>query len=478
MLEFFRSIDVETQNKQLILLACGFQVLLIAMPFYVHDALSAILVLGVLSIAALVGTTTLSVLYLCVVVAVIPTDIYDEYLSLPTGVKFYEALFVVVVGLAALTWLLNGRLDWSRRTRLDRPVVCFLALTLFSVGLGVFYGQSISQIFRDVRYPLYYGLFFVVTGFFDVRKSQTFLHLIIAVAAAVGVEYLFEFLSMINLSISGSFFRVSRLEGVLFPIGILSIAAFILFERRVHRRIFCFLALLPMGLALVLTVGRGMWIALGVGLCVLSFLVWQDAASIQNRHQRLLRMVVIPIALIGTAYFFQTYTRTSVGATAMLRVTRVAENYEEDHSIAGRFIAYGHALDKIRAHPILGNGHGVTVQLLATDLNPPAYVTVGGVDSVYLTLAMRMGVVGVVAFLWMYGAGIWRAYFLFRKTDDEKVKLFCATFISVYCALLVFGIADATLLVNRLIFIHATFLGILARLDAQQADVMETSQAA
>jgi hypothetical protein len=107
-----------------------------------------------------------------------------------------------------------------------------------------------SQIVRDVRYPLYYGLFFVVTGFFDLRKSQTFLYVVITIAAAVGLEYLFEFFSMVNLSISGSFFRVSRLEGVLLPVGVLSIAAFLLFEQRVHRRVFCFIALLPTGLAL------------------------------------------------------------------------------------------------------------------------------------------------------------------------------------------------------------------------------------
>lgn len=478
MMQLLRLNDLNTQNQKLVMAICCFQVVLISLPFFLHDALPAILILGVLSAVALVGAPTVAVLYLCTVSAVIPTGVYDDYLSLPMGIKFYEGLVVVVGGFAGVTWLLRGRLDWPRSTRLDRPVFILLGLILFSCALGVFYGHSVSQILRDVRYPLYYGLFFVVTGFFDLRKSQTFLHLVIAVAAIVGIEYLFEFFSMVNLSISGSFFRVSRLEGVLLPIGVLCIAAFLLFEPRVHRRIFCFVALLPTGLALVLSVGRGMWVALIVGLCVLGWLVWHDLNARQQRRNRLLIVMVIPMVLVGITYLFQAQTRTSVGATAMLRVTRVAGDYEQDHSIAGRLIAYGQALDKIRLHPLLGNGHGVTVRLLAPDVIPPTFVTVGGVDSVYLTIAMRMGLVGVVAFLWVLCAGIWRAYRLFQETEDENTKRFCAVFVSVYCALLVFGIADATLFANRLIFIHATFFGILGRLDAEQRSAILTVKAA
>lgn len=477
-MQLFRLDSLNTQNQKLVMAMCCFQVLLISLPFFVHDAFSAILVLGVLSAVALVGATTVAVLYLCLVSAVIPTGVYNDYLNLPMGIKFYEGLVVVVGGLAGVTWLLGGRLDWPRRTRLDRPVLSLLVLILFSTVLGAFYGHPMSQILRDVRYPLYFGLFFVVTGFFDLRKSQTFLHVVITIAAVVGLEYLFEFFSMVNLSISGSFFRVSRLEGVLLPIGVLSIAAFLLFEPRVHRRVFCFMALLPTGLALVLTVGRGMWVALSVGLGVLGWLVWQDFDARQQRRNRLFIVMVIPMVLVGITYLFQMQTRTSVGATAVLRVTRVAGDYEQDHSIAGRLIAYGLALEKIRLHPLLGNGHGVTIRLLAPDLIPPTFVTIGGVDSVYLTVAMRMGAVGVVVFLWVFCSGIWRAYRLFQAATEESTRLFCAVFIAVYCALLVFGIGDATLFANRLIFIHATFLGILGRLDAEQRGVILTAKAA
>ena len=91
-------------------------------------------------------------------------------------------------------------------------------------------------------------------------------------------------------------------------------------------------------------------------------------------------------------------------------------------------------------------------------------------DNLYLTLMLRMGIVGMAAFLWIFIWGLWIAYGLFRRTKDLRVQQFCATFVAIYAAMLVYGLADATMLSNRLTFLHATFLGILARLGGEEKD--------
>lgn len=467
--------SLNNQNIGLLVAVCMMQVFLIALPFYFGDFLSVILVLTVISIVGLFGSITLAVLYLCFMVAVIPTWMYDDILTLPMDFKFYEGIFALILGLCGVMWLLGGRLNWSFKTRLDRPVLVLMGMLIFSMALGLFYGQSVSQMFRDVRYPLCYGLFFVVTWFFDHQKCQTFIYVVIGASVVVGLEYLVEFLAMVNLSITGSFFRVARLEGVLLPVGILSVASLLLLERQFYRRLLIGLVLLPIGLALLLTVGRGMWIALIVGLGVLGYLVWVDPVSRQRRSGRLATILSVPLMLFVIAYFFQAQTSTGIGDVALRRVTRVADNYEQDHSIAGRLILYGRAFEEIRKRPLLGGGHGMSIQVLATDTDSPTMVTLGGVDSVYLTIAMRMGVVGVGVFLWVFCAGLWRAYQLFLNTKEERVRLFCMVFITIYAALLVFGIGDATLFVNRLIFIHATFLGILAKLDMEYNPIRQVT---
>ncbi|MDE2723276.1 MAG: hypothetical protein OXI59_07865, partial [Gemmatimonadota bacterium] len=118
----------------------------------------------------------------------------------------------------------------------DRPMCVLLGLVVFSCLLGLIYGQSISQMLRDVRYPLYYTLFFVITWFFDIRRFSTFLHLFLFIAAIVGIEYLLEFLLQVDANIAGGFVRVARLEGIVLPMGILIIAAILLFEARAYRR--------------------------------------------------------------------------------------------------------------------------------------------------------------------------------------------------------------------------------------------------
>lgn len=447
-------------KPRLLVLVCLGQVLLIALPFLVNDALAAILVLSLLSAIALFGSLTLSVLYLCFTAAVVPSWFYEDYLVLPMGFKFYEGLLVVVIGIAYLNYLLEGRWNWRRHTFLDRPMCVLLGLVVLSCLLGLIYGQSISQMLRDVRYPLYYALFFVVTWFFDVRRFSTFLHLFLLIAAIVGIEYLFEFLLQVDTDIAGGFVRVARLEGIVLPMGMLIIAAILLFETRAHRRAWAWSAILPIGLALVLTMGRGMWISLFVGLGSLAALTVLDK---QTRHlSRLIIVALVPLLLLSMGYVFQQQTRAAVSDIALDRVTRSVE------AVSGRLISYGNALEKIRQRPLLGGGHGETVTSLVTFPPPPQILTVGAVDNVYLTIGIRMGLVGIAAFLWVFGFALWRAYRLFQQSSDTPTRLFCAAFIAIYAALLVYGMADATLFANRLIFIHATFLGLIARLVAEE----------
>ncbi len=449
-------------KPNLLILMCLGQVLLIALPFLVNDALAAILVLSLLSAIALFGSLTLSVLYLCFTAAVVPSWLYEDYLLLPLGFKFYEGLLAVVMGIAWLNYLLEGRWNWRRHTFLDRPMCVLLGLVVFSCLLGLIYGQSISQMLRDVRYPLYYVLFFVATWFFDVRRFSTFLHLFLFIAAIVGIEYLFEFLLQVDTDIAGGFVRVARLEGIVLPMGMLIIAAILLFEARAYRRAWAWGAILPIGLALILTMGRGMWISLFVGLGSLAALTVLDKQAAPRRLSRLFVVVLVPLLLLAMGYIFQQQTRAAVSDIALDRVTRSVE------AISGRLISYGKALEKIRQRPFLGGGHGETVTSLVTFPPPPEIITVGAVDNVYLTIGMRMGLVGVAAFLWVFGFALWRAYRLFQQSPDARVRLFCAAFIAIYTALLVYGMADATLFANRLIFIHATFLGLIARLVTEE----------
>ena len=454
-------------NWWLLVLICLGQVGLIALPAFMGELVPVISVLVLISVLALLHSISYAILYMCLMAAVIPFWFAFQHLLLPLNFTFYEGLLMVVLAFAGLDWLLGGRLAWRRSTRLDLPVMVFISLLFFSMLLGQFYNQSTSQMLRDVRAPLYYVLFFVTTGFFDVRKSQTFLYVVVAAAAIVGIEYLAEFFDVINLSVSGSFFRVSRLEGLLLPIGTLVVSAIFLFDTP-SRQLVCGFALIPISIALVLTVGRGMWIATAVGMMCLAGLIFLDRQMREDRGSRLFMLVLVPILVFSLGYVFQNLTHTAVGSTALRRVTRVVTDYESDHSLRGRFLAYNAAVEKILVRPFLGGGHGQTITVVGLDEKGMRGVaTLGGVDNVYLTVLLRMGIVGLASFLWIYIRGIRLAYGLFQRAGPPSIRLFCASFIAVYSGMLVYGMADGTLVGNQLIFFHAAFLGILARLDSE-----------
>ena len=338
-----------------------------------------------------------------------------------------------------------------------------LGLVVFSCVLGLLYGQSVSQLLRDVRYPLYYALFFAVTWFFDSRRVSTFLYLFTCIAAIVGIEYLVEFFLEVDTHIAGGFVRVARIEGIVFPMGVLLVAVILVYEPRAYNRAWACVAMLPIGLALILTVGRSMWISIFVGLMALGGLIALDKRATGRRLSRVVVVAAIPLLLLTMGYVFQRQTRTALGDVAVYRVTQSAE------AIAGRLLPYGKALENIRQRPLLGGGHGQTVTFLVTF--PRAEVmTVGGVDNVYLTIGMRMGVIGIAAFLWVYITALRCAYRLFQRSAHARTRLFCAAFIAIYSALLIHGMADSTLFSNRLIFIHATFLGLVARTFAEEND--------
>ena len=288
-----------------------------------------------------------------------------------------------------------------------------------------------------------------------------------ACTKVLGLEYLAEFLDIVDLSISGSFSRVARMEGLMMPIGVLVIGSTLLFDPSPRRRVLATIALIPIGLALVLTVGRGMWIALAVGLCFLGLLALRDRQAALKRSRRILILVLLPCLVAGMGYLFQTVTRAGVGEIAFARLARVVD-YEQDRSIVGRLMSYRIALEEIWKRPLLGGGHGATVTYLVTDPLKSFMLTTGDVDNVYLTILLRMGVVGLVAFVWVFAKGMQMAYRTFQRSDNPGVRLFCASFFAVYGAMLVYGMADNTMMGNRLIFWHAAFLGLLARLEREE----------
>ncbi len=165
------------------------------------------------------------------------------------------------------------------------------------------------------------------------------------------------------------------------------------------------------GLAMLLTYSRGAWVGAFAGVVMIVLL----------RRPWLL----VPMGALGTA-------AVAVGLGAGF-VERLWLGFTlQDPATKLRLDEYRNALAIIRAHPWFGVGFG----------DAPSIELQAGVSSIYLTIAERAGLVGLLVFLIAVGLIVWRGLrWSWRETGSEDTDLaLCYT--SALVAALVVGLVD------------------------------------
>jgi O-antigen ligase len=151
-------------------------------------------------------------------------------------------------------------------------------------------------------------------------------------------------------------------------------------SRRMLPRWLTLPALPILGLALLLTYSRGAWVGAAVGIAWLALVRYRGLIPV-------LALAALAALVVGVGGGF---------------VARLVEGVQlQDPATRLRLAEYQNALAIIREYPVFGVGFG---QAPTIDLQT-------GVSSIYLAIATRMGIVGLVAFLWTVGAlllAVWR----------------------------------------------------------------------
>ena len=169
--------------------------------------------------------------------------------------------------------------------------------------------------------------------------------------------------------------------GGLLMLALVLAAAQAVARRRLVPRWLTLPALPVLGLALLLTYSRGAWVGAAAGLLWLAVV----------RYRRLLPpLALATLAVLGAG----------IGSGF---VERLLEGLRlEDPATRLRLAEYSNALAIIREYPLFGVGFG----------QAPSIELQTGVSSIYLTIASRMGLLGLAAFGWAVGAvllAVWRA---------------------------------------------------------------------
>ena len=378
------------------------------------------------------------------------------------GLQPQETIFLVAVGFALVDLVYRQRLA-VKRTEADVPALAFLLVTLGSVAVGLLDGNPGTGILRDVRFPLYYGGVFLVTSFGDARSArQQFPLAIVLAGLVVSGEYILEFMGAIDLSTGTRFFRVARLHGVVLPIALLLLMAQFLYDPKRYGRWPLVALFLPIGLAFVLTVGRGMWVAFGVGLLTLAWLHHRGGG---NRHPWRTAVLAVSLVLVlgGTVFLFQRFTGAAVGAHALER-SRTFVDYQRDIHVLGRLFSYSTALETIAEQPLLGHGQGATLTFPVFNAETSRFEmwTVWTLDSLYLMLLWKMGIVGLVAAAWLALRILKLSYRTLIRAGDASTRVFAAGTTAVLVAMYTFGLSDGSMIHGRFALVFGALFGLVA----------------
>ena len=456
---------LQPHNRVLLALLCLLQLLLIGLPLlwgveYAIAATGATLVLAALLFS--VQRTLLILLFLNIV---LPAEVLKR-LILPGGLRFEETLFLVALFFALIDLFYRRGFRWTRSPA-DAPLLVFLAATAFSTLVGLVHDHSTSLILRNVRFPFYYAVFFLATNSIDRRAAlRLFVPVLLLAGLIVSFEYILEFAGAIDLSAGDRFVRVARLQGIALPMTLLFLVNLLIHLPHLDRgyRLLLLLALLPVGLAFVLTVGRAMWGAFGVGLAATVWLRYGiQAGEGRNLWRAALLIGALLASLAATVLVFQRFTGSAISAHALER-SKSYIDFDSDLHLMGRLASYAIALEAIARHPVLGNGQGASLDVPLFDEETMSYQmwSAWDLDSLYLTLWLKMGLIGLVAFAWMALRILRLAHHIFRANRDGPQRAFAAGAVAVILSMGTLGIADGAMVNGRFTLVFGVLFGLVA----------------
>jgi hypothetical protein len=424
-----------------------------------------VLVAGALvAMAAMLFSPRRALAVLVVVTAVLPVTLVDAS-RLPLGLRPWELVLLAALLFSAIDLIFHDRMR-LRRTPVDGLVIAFLGVAVIGSLIGIYHGHA--AILRNARYPFYFVCFFLVQQ--SVARGDVirlFMPIFVTIGAVISAEYVLEFLGAIDVSTGENFVRIGRRQGIVLPVSLLMIANWMVHDSRRWGQAALMALFLFTGLGFVLTLGRGMWAAFGVGL-ITSVWLWHKGQPVAQRKpwKGIAMALGLVLTLTATVLVFQRVTGASISAHAAER-SRTFLDYSRDIQVLSRLLNYATALGEIAEHPILGAGQGATVT--SYSFNPktnqfetwPAWT----LDSLYLTLWLKLGLAGLVLFPWLCvrvgKAGI-RA---FHRSKHPSERAFAAGAVATLAGMALLGISDGSMVNGRFAAVFAVLFGLVMVLD-------------
>jgi O-antigen ligase len=378
-------------------------------------------------------------------------------LSVGIHLRVPDILLLGLLGSIAVRWLLVPEFRIAR-TPLDRPLLIFYGVTLFSTLVAIVQSSvDLDQAIAAIRIFSYYLTFFVVTNLVRERRQLNFLvNGIFLLATVVAVAMVGQYVLGDSVQLVGSqigameempgrtFGDVVRIAPPGYSIVMVSFVAILctlVGAKLKPMGLLRFLQCGLMGMALLLTFFRSYWAALIVALFLAAYLV--RGAD----RRRLIGWGVLgmfPAVLVLLVVFAAPDLPISrlVEASWKRLSTVNAEAFTGgDASYNYRRLENDYALPAIMSNPVIGLGMGAAYRPLDPRLDgyDPESLTghTASIHNSHLGVLLQSGLLGYLSLMWLSLAFLLRGFRNWRKVPNDRMRAVVLGFTLVYLVVLI-----------------------------------------
>lgn len=359
-----------------------------------------------------------------------------------------EALLAAGIALLLLRLAYRGTHTYHY-TSLEIPILLYVAVFLF-----LFFVRSPETAvgIEGVRVYIQYVFWFFIAAQLCGRRReiQLLTTALVGITALIALHGIGQYVVGVEVpatwidqaeagvrtrvfSIVGSPNVLGSLLTLVMPLGL----AGMLTAPRRRARVAFGLACLLMGLCLLFTFSRGAWLACFAALLIFSLLceprllvaLGAAAAGVP---------VLLPDAAARLAYLFSpAYLASSVRA--------------------GRLARWQAALEKLQAHPLVGEGFGRFGGAVATRAIPGSFY----VDNFYLKTAAEGGLLGLGTLLWLFITAARAGYRAVLQTHTPPSRFLAAAILSGLLGVLLHNAVENIFEVPMMVTLFWSLLGLL-----------------
>lgn len=425
--------------------------------------------------------------------SIIEPDMIDLRLPIGGGLDLRDLLLLGILGLSAFQRIVRGRIDlpWIA---VGGPLLLFICIAVIS-AINALYFEHVAAnwALNDLRILLYYSVFFITA--WNIREHKQlrtlFVGLFLIANLTAAIVIVQQFLGPDNLllaSMDGGRWQVwAQDDGTVrvVPPGhvlmhfmmVLSFCLAFFNRHRTNLFLVYGVQFIFLNAGLILTFTRAGWLASGLALIVVGLLLF-----VRYREQ-LTRTVTVAVALT----ILSTGVIGLLGQQQMISLPNsdaIVERFSslltpketlQTYSLQWRLFEYEKASEAIREKPWTGVSLGNNYRDLTVFQGEARGLWTNGdlsgdvisrytrfIHSSYISIATKMGLPGIVIFLWFCFAFLVSSWKLYRNADNLQASGIALAIFAAFLGLMQWSIFHAWFIETESTSVVGLMTGIIA----------------